>query len=293
MKSGARTKRRGTPNPRLLIAGLVAAGVVVVLVAAAIANQPAVSAPVAWARLGTEDAHSLAFVGGDANHLVFGHHGGVLETVDGGRTWTPLDVREDAMSISAATDASLVIAGHEVFMASRDEGRTWAPMETDLPDLDIHGFTRDPFDPGRMWAYLASGGLWASSDYGSHWTQVRDDTVAFPIAVRDGSATSLLGIDTGGFVVSRDGGRSWTTGGTPPTYPMTALAATQDGFVIYAGSPDGLFRTTDGGGTWVPTTYTGSVFAVATTSIGDVVAVVNQDADFFRSADNGGTWPTS
>ena len=264
---------------------------VAALGAALILGRAAPPGPVAWARLETQDVHSLAFVGEDPNHLLFGHHDGVLESIDGGRTWQALAVQEDAMSISVATDGSLVIAGHEVFMASPDVGRTWSPIESDLPSLDIHGFTRDPADPGRMWAYLAIGGLWESSDAGAHWANVREDNVAFPVAIRDGSATSLLGIDASGFVVSGDGGRTWSGATTPPTFPMTSLVATADGSVVYAGSPDGLFRSTDGGSTWAATSYTGSVFAAATMSTGDLVAVVSQDAAFFRSADGGQTWP--
>jgi hypothetical protein len=39
---------------------------------------------VAWASLRTQDVHSLAFVGGDPEHVLFGHHGGLLESRDGG-----------------------------------------------------------------------------------------------------------------------------------------------------------------------------------------------------------------
>ena len=53
-----------------------------------------------------------------------------------------------AMSTSPAADGSMVIARHEVFVTSRDGGKTWAQVTTDLPSLDIHGFTRDPSDMG-------------------------------------------------------------------------------------------------------------------------------------------------
>ncbi len=46
--------------------------------------------PAAWSRLGTQDVHSLAFVG-DPQHLLFGHHNGIAETRDGGKTWAPID----------------------------------------------------------------------------------------------------------------------------------------------------------------------------------------------------------
>jgi photosystem II stability/assembly factor-like uncharacterized protein len=261
----------------------------VAALAIVLARSP--SGQVAWATLRTDDVHSLAFVGADPTHMLFGHHGGLLESRDGGRTWSPLPVRDDAMSTVPADDGSIVIAGHEVFTASRDGGATWAPIPADLPSLDIHGFTRDPGDAARMWAYPATGGLWESTDFGATWIGVRADNVAFPIAVRDGSTTRLLGIDATGLVTSTDGGRTWTTLGQPPTYPMTSLAATPDGRTLYAGAPDGLFRSDDGGWTWSATGYRGSAFAVATTPDGATVAVVSQATEIFRSSDRGSTWP--
>jgi photosystem II stability/assembly factor-like uncharacterized protein len=244
-----------------------------------------------WTSLGTQDVHSLAFADASGSRVLFGHHDGLSSSTDGGRTWTALSVREDAMSLAPASDGSIVIAGHEVLVASRDEGLTWSPLQSDLPSLDIHGFTRDPADPARMWAYLATGGLWESTDYGVQWTRVRDDNILFPLAVGGPAGTRLLGIDPRGLVASDDGGETWTPLSMPETFPLTALAATPDGRIVYAGSPDALVRSEDGGRTWSGTGYRGSAFAVATTPGGGTVAVVSRETEFFRSDDGGTTWP--
>lgn len=288
-------KRRKVPPPKRRPTALIAGGAAAVALALALAAflllRPAASgARIAWATFGSADVHSLAFVGGDPQHLLFGHHGGLEETKDGGRTWSQLPVRDDAMSMSPASDASIVIAGHEVFVASRDGGQTWAPIKSDLPSLDIHGFTRDPADPDRMWAYLATGGLWESTDFGAHFERVRDDNVLFPTAARDGATTRLFGVDAKGLSASDDGGRTWTALASPPTFPMTAFAASADGRVLYAGASDGLFRSADGGRSWAKTGYTGSAFAVATAD-GQDVALVSRETEFFRSSDGGATWP--
>lgn len=271
---------------------LASLAVIVALAGAALAlPRTGPTEPAPWARLDSQDVHSLAFVGDDPEHLLFGHHNGIAETRDGGRTWAPLPVGEDAMGMAAADDGSIVIAGHEVFTASRDGGKTWAPIAADLPSLDIHGFARDPADPARMWAYVATGGLWESSDFGAHWTRVREDNVLFPLAIRTGSITRLLGVDASGLVASDDGGRSWSALSTPEAFPITALAASADGGVVYAGSPDGLFRSPDGGQTWAMTAYEGSAFAIAAHADGSTIAVVNRETEFFRSPDGGATWP--
>ncbi len=246
---------------------------------------------VPWARLDTEDVHSLAFAGDGTDRILFGHHGGLLASGDGGRTWDALPVGEDAMSTSTASDGSIVIAGHEVFRASRDGGATWASIATDLPSLDIHGFARDPADPARMWAYPVTGGLWESTDGGATFLQVRSDNVLFPTAVAAGATTRLLGVDGTGLIESLDGGRTWSSLVMPPTFPMTALAASGDGRVLYAGAQAGLYRSDDGGRSWPSTAYTGSVFALATSPDGRTVILVDRATDVYRSDDGGVTWP--
>ncbi len=286
----AREARQPRTTSRLYVLLAVAVIVIGGVVYVVLRSQPSEGA-VAWARLGTSDVHSLAFVSDDPQHILFGHHGGLSESRDGGRTWRPLPVRDDAMSMAPASDGSIVIAGHEILTASRDGGATWTPIAADLPSRDIHGFTRDPADPARMWAYLAAGGLWESADFGAHWTRVREDNVLFPLAVHDGGTTRLLGVDATGLVASADGGATWSLLGMPPTFPMTSLAATPDGRIIYAGAPDGLFRSSDGGRTWGQTGYTGSAFAVATSPDGMTVTLVSRETEFFRSSDGGATWP--
>ncbi|MFP5341588.1 MAG: hypothetical protein ACLGIJ_01495 [Candidatus Limnocylindria bacterium] len=266
---------------------VIAAGIAV---AALIASR-APGEALAWARLGTEDVHSLAFAGEGTDRVLFGHHGGLMASADGGRTWDDLPVGEDAMSTATSSDGSIIIAGHEVFRASRDGGATWTSIATDLPSLDIHGFARDPVDPARMWAYPVTGGLWESTDGGATFRQARTDNVLYPTAVAGESATRLLGVDTTGLIESADGGRTWSPLTMPPTFPMTALAASADGRILYAGAQDGLHRSEDGGRSWAATAYTGSVFALATSTDGRTVILVDRATEVFRSDDGGATWP--
>jgi len=291
-RSPQRPTGLGARRPAWWFVGVAALLVgVAVAVALGLVLSRTTSAVVPWARLGTADAHSLAFVGQGTDRVLFGHHGGLLASGDGGRTWAALPVEDDAMSTATAADGSIIIAGHDVFLASADGGTTWAPITTDLPSLDIHGFARDPRDPRRMWAYPATGGLWESTDGGATFEQVRADNVLFPTAVEAGSSTRLLGVDTTGLIESLDGGRTWTPLETPPTFPMTAFAASSDGRRLYAGAQDGLYRSDDGGQTWSATAYTGSVFAIAATADGRTVILVDRATDVYRSNDAGATWP--
>lgn len=249
------------------------------------------SSPAPWTRLGTADVHSLAFVGDSGQQLLFGHHNGVLRTTDGGRTWTPLPVRQDAMGMAAAPDSSIVIAGHNVFAASLDGGATWAPVESNLPNLDIHGFTRSVNDPSTMWAYLAEGAVYMSSDFGATWSEVYSGHVQQLNAIERDGRDALLGIDLRGLITSSDGGSTWVPVGTPPTAPVTSLAATKDGRVIALGGLDGLYLSRDGGAMWQRVLNARALLAAALDADGHRIAAVTQDTSFYRSDDGGATWP--
>jgi len=278
----------------VLAAAVIGSATVVLLLtprSAGSASPAAGSQAVAWTRLGTQDVHSLAFAPGSADRLLFGHHGGVLETRDGGRSWDPLAVRADAMGMRPGEDGSIVIAGHEVFQASYDAGRTWASIPNDLPNLDIHAFARDPDEPRRMWAYLAEGGLYESLDGGTGWSEVFDGHRPALVAISRQGVTALIGLDPfTGLAASDDGGRSWRPVGAPPSSPVLALAATPDGRSIVLGSTEGLFRSDDGGVSWSERLLAGTVLAAAISEDGSTVAAVTRETDFFRSDDGGRSW---
>ena len=214
-----------------------------------------------------------------------------MESRDGGRNWVPLPVTADAMGMRPAADGSIVIAGHLVFVASSDGGRTWAPIAADLPNTDIHAIARDPLDPRRMWAYLAEGGVYESTDGGSHWTKVYEGHIPFMTATTDGSSTTLVGIEPfSGFARSPDGGRTWTPVSQPEAYPTYSIAATPDGRVVALGTSDGLLRSDDGGATWTMIELPSPAFAIALSDDGRTMAVVTRTTEFYRSDDGGATW---
>jgi len=194
------------------------------------------------------------------------------------------------MSLSAAA-ASIVLAGHDVLSESRDGGRTWQDIPADLPNLDIHGFAQDPADQARMWAYLATGGLWESRDGGRAWELITPENVVFPVAISMPTGVRLFGVTSSGLVRSDDGGRTWEGVGDPGLYPMTSLAAVTGGSVLVAGGPDGLARSDDGGANWTKLSFKGQPFAIALANGGRTIALATAEAEFFRSDDGGRTWP--
>lgn len=247
---------------------------------------------VAWAELNTEDVHSLTFAPDDPDRLYFGHHDGLLESDDGGRSWQPTALTgSDAMNVRAGSDGLLQVAGHEVYLASRDGGQTWEPVPNDLPALDLHAFVTAPANPARAWAFAAGHGLFESTDAGRHW-ELRQPGSFGSLAIfeRDGEPI-LVGLTESGIARSEDGGRTWRPLGMP-SGQLTTLAASVDGRVLYAGTTDGLQRSTDGGATWMRTRFAGVALAIAVAPTdAETVAVVDDASRFYRSGDGGATWP--
>lgn len=275
------------------------AGLVVLAAAAAVAfvllqDADGDDSAVAWARLDTADVHSLAFDPADPEHLYFGHHGGLLETRDGGRSWQPTALSDaDAMNVRIGGEGLMQIAGHEVYLESRDGGQSWEPVPNDLPGLDLHSFVTDPADPTHAWAYAVGHGLFETADAGRHWELRLAENIGALTIYADGGRPVLIGVTEVGVGRSTDRGMTWQPLGRP-TGQLASLAASADGGVLYAGTTDGLQRSTDGGQTWSDTGLPNVAVTIAVApDDADTVAVVDDQTRFYRSSDGGTTWPGS
>lgn len=285
----ARGSRRGGV-PFLVIAAAAVATVAVVAVVWFVGR--ATPAAVAWERLGTADVHSLLFDPDDPERLLFGHHDGLLETNDGGRTWQASSLTgADAMNVRRLDGERLQIAGHEVYLESVDGGATWTPVPNDLPGLDLHAFTVDPADIDRAWVFVVGHGLFTTADAGRHWQLLDPGNWGSLASYRRDGATVLVAIGQSGLVRSRDGGMSWEPMAYPGA-PLAAMAAAEDGSALYAATSAGLRRSTDEGATWTDTGFAGQALAVAVSpGDPDQIAVVDTDTRFYRSSDAGASWP--
>lgn len=236
--------------------------------------------------------HSLLFDPEDSDRLLFGHHDGLLEAEDGGRTWREGSLTgADAMNVRRLDGARLQIAGHEVYLESVDSGATWTPVPNDLPGLDLHAFTVDPADPDRAWAFAVGFGLFTTSDAGRHWQLLDPSNWGSLASYRRDGTTVLVAIGPSGLVRSRDGGVSWEPMAYPGA-PLATLAAAEDGSALYAATSAGLRRSTDEGSTWSDTGFAGQALAVAVSpSDPNQIAVVDPDTLFYRSSDAAASWP--
>jgi len=142
----------------------------------------------------------------------------------------------------------------------------------------VAGSDRDPF---LYYFGAMDGGVWKTTDGGSTWTDVwgQRPVAAIGAVTIAPSDDSVVWVGTGesnsrndtsygdGVWTTSNAGKTWTHRGlddtfsisrilVSPTYPRTALVGAVGD--PYRNSPDrGVFRTTDGGKTWMKTLYVG------------------------------------
>jgi photosystem II stability/assembly factor-like uncharacterized protein len=251
------------------------------------------------ATLAVRDVHALVISPESADHVLFGHHDGILESRDGGRRWRPLPTspQQDAMSLTPprADGGAQYLAGHEVFLKSTDGGKSWQPVASDLPGLDIHAFAQSPTDPQRLYAYVVGHGFFRSDDGGERWQLINPRQGSFTaLAIIPGPPERLLAAASGLAVyVSDDGGKTFVPKTDGIFGLVFALAVhPHRPEVVYAGASNGLYRSEDGGERWQRIGLEGiPVAAIAIApSRPDVVMAVDRERRVYRSEDGGRTW---
>lgn len=277
--------RRLTP----VVAGAVAAVIAVVGIVALYtrsvgiqaAQQPLASLPI---------GHAHTVVLDRAGEYWVGHHDGLLRSVDG-RTWRATPVRGDVMAVVGEEPNRLLAFGHDVVLESTDGGATWSEAQHDLPGSDVHGAQRGAagiyaYAEGVGTFRSADGRRWVQTG-----DPVAQGVGALAVLPAGGADTLFLA--AGGTVIrSPDGGRTWAAAAGAVNLALAgavrSLAAEPSRGVLYAATTEGLFRSSSRGADWTKLPFRGSLAAVGV--LGDQVAVVDDRGQFFLSRDGGGKW---
>ncbi|MCI0556035.1 MAG: hypothetical protein L0287_34260 [Anaerolineae bacterium] len=250
-------------------------------------------------KLSTADFHSLAFSPIEPETVFFGHHGGLLMSRSGGKDWEATALNNvDAMALALPlSDARIMYAaGHEVFYESTDAGKTWTSVSTDLPGLDIHGFTVDPENANRVFAHVVGFGIFGSEDGGNVWTQLSSavPSSTFNLAVGENPQTLYAAAGEAGFLRSADGGQTWTRVSDIPDSGAIAVVYSPVSERLYVSTLSdqaGLFVSDDGGQTWSFAGLKSTILAIAVSPLDpDHIIAVNDQGEVFASRDGGLSW---
>ena len=282
---------------------LMTAGLVLVLAASlwiAFSNRPSqngAARPIS--RLRTNDFHSLAFSPTDPETVFFGHHEGLLVSLNSGKDWQSTSlINADAMALGvpASSSQTMYVAGHNVFVKSSDGGKTWQSVPADLPGSDIHAFVVDPENADRVFAYIVSFGLFSSDDGGINWEflSLTIPNSIMSLAVGKDNRTLYAATMGAGLWQSQDGGRTWTPVQNTPTKGTIAVnyARAKDRLYLTTMEPAaGLYYSDDGGQTWTSARLNETLLAVAISPIDpDHIIAVNDQGEIFASRDGGASW---
>lgn len=235
--------------------------------------------------------------------------GGLFVSLDGGTSWTPLDLGFSGRHYASAvavdpSDPDTLYAGAGTsilrgsLLKSADGGKTWAPAEKGLSGF--FSFAVSPHVSLSMTAFAACGPrVHRTDDGGSAWTLVGSIPYSVTSLVADPSNPGILyagysGVSGGGVYKSLDDGVIWSpTGLASASVNMLAIAASEPG-TLYAATSDGLYKTTDAGGLWTRV-LTGFLRVVAVDPADPSIVYAGLDPPqgeigFLRSSDGGTTW---
>ncbi len=247
-------------------------------------------------------ALSAAGVPGEPDHFYFGAvGGGVWETMNAGRTWTPIFDSQRIASIGAVAVAP-----------SRPKTLYVGSGEADMRSDISHGNgVYKSIDAGRTWAHV---GLSDTRQIGRILVDPRDPDLVFVAALGHGYGPN----PERGVFRSRDGGKTWSrvlfkdehTGAIDlafsPGNTKTIFAALwqtrRPPWNVYApsnGPGSGLYRSDDGGDTWKPVGGSGLPaeklgrigLAFAPSDPSRLYAMVDaKEGGLYASRDGGRTW---
>ncbi|HEU0179008.1 MAG TPA: hypothetical protein VFV58_32485 [Blastocatellia bacterium] len=188
--------------------------------------------------------------------------GGVFVSEDDGQSWSLLEGARGrsvrAMSQSAKDPNTLAVAARDGVYYTNDRGKTWKRItpENDPELKGFHSVAIDPRDSNVI--YVGTHHLpWKTTDAGKTWKRAAskergmiDDSDIFAIHIDRSNPDTVLMSACSGIYRSRDASETWSKlQGIPYTSRRTHVIyqhPTRPN-VIFAGTTEGLWISTDGG----------------------------------------------
>ena len=184
--------------------------------------------------------------------------GDVLESTDGGRSFTPIPIRA-ATTVSALairpSDKTLFAAtrGDGVFK-SATMGADWTRIETGLRAALVHDVAVNPFCHAATLAATA-GGLYQTLDDGTAWQLLKGGMDVTFTAIDPNDAAIMYAGSSSRVLRSLDRGKTWSVIRDASDFSDYFLSLSIDPAnpaTLYLGSGVAVSKSTDRGNTWMP-----------------------------------------
>jgi photosystem II stability/assembly factor-like uncharacterized protein len=237
--------------------------------------------------------------------------GGVVRSIDGGRTWIPVGLSGDTVGILTVqpSDPHVLLAGtNGGLYRSQDGGQSWRLLLPGGVNGDILHLLVHPADERIM--YLAQeerhqntvypGRYYKSLDRGLTWTSIQNGLLYSRPDFMTVDPTNVNRVYVGSGDVayqSRDGGASWQPLAALPesTWIASLLVDPKAPAILYANTEIGPFRSPNRGRTWSPI-HQGlpdsglSAWILMIDPSDSSVLYAHVDGDLYRATDAGQQW---
>ncbi len=216
-------------------------------------------------------------------------------STDDGSTWTPMrtGTRDSIATAVGVDEAGTVYLGFlGAVYRSLDGGVSWTPGVIDIKSQDVSVFASN----ASATLACTGAGVFRSTDHGANWTRCGDDArdhTPGPFLVA--SESRIINVTKAGIFSSDDHGVSWNPVLAPLETPSVYVAAKSPvSGHLYIRTDSSLFRSEDGGTSWVNVGLRGAAFwwILAVTPSGRIFTE-RQRAEIVVSADEGRTWTRS
>ncbi len=197
-----------------------------------------------------------------------------------------------------------------------------ASTTTNNPGADVNGLGRvdrvafHPTDANIIYVGTPAGGLWKTTDGGTNWTAISSFIPSLGISgiVVDHSDPNTIYVLTGdgdsfiynslvfksgysqfsvGVLVTHDGGTTWEQTGQLSTLDewvgYRLIQHPTDANILIAATSDGIYRTTDGGATWVQE-YWGRFYDIEFKPGSPSQVYASGKQKYYYSTDTGNIW---
>lgn len=261
--------------------------------------------------------HSLFLDPSDNTLLMEAHHG-VFKSMDGGKTFTKVDLKGDINSddfMNSAYDANnkiLYAGGHDVeVVKSTDGGTTWTKTDSGIKGSDIHALAINPLDTNRLYAFSVDNSVFGTKDGGKSWNRIDDGPTNRSVRAFGYMATpssmdrSMKTVKTtnigylwagtsGGLYSSFDCFCGWTkTSGISDNATIYTLASDPvNRSTMFAGTKDSIYKTTDEGKTFNKISSDIKDVAAITFDLNNskILYAAISGGTIYKSEDSGKSW---
>lgn len=222
---------------------------------------------------------------------------------DGGQSWKSIAIPSSgkgqiaSMAASPAGKGVTYVVGIGLgVLWSEDGGKSWIERDEGLPSRDVIAVAAHTTQAETVYVVVSGHGVYRSQDAGKSWRLMEPGA--------QGGIQQLVHSDMAGsmqtgwlFAATSKGVRRtmdcfclWTDAGKLGTeaHAITYDPGHPDHF--YAVTDKGLFRSSDGGESWVQMTSPSSKAVALAFAPSNILYAIDAKGALFRSADDGSTW---